>query len=46
MSILKDLEGVGDEYAPLLEFLRKDFSEDQIEIIRDDEELIDITDTN
>ncbi len=41
-----DIQIQGEEYKPLIDLLKKDFGEEQVEIIDDEDELIEITSTN
>jgi len=41
-----DIQIQGEEYKPLIDLLKKDFGEEQVEIIEDEDELIEITSTD
>ena len=41
-----DIQIQGEEYKPLIDLLKKDFGEDLVEIIEDEDELVEITATD
>lgn len=41
-----DIQIQGEEYKPLIDLLKKDFGEELVEIIEDEDELIEITSTD
>ena len=41
-----DIQIKGEEYKPLLDLLKKDFGEEQVEIINEEDEFVEITATD
>ena len=41
-----DIKIQGEEYKPLIDLLKKDFGEDLVEIVDDEDELVEITTTD